>query len=559
MTTPTKVMLVNPVTNKKEAVAISAALPSTIPSTAGVTISSAYSIVGLAPNGSGQSQAYLTNISLPTIATGATPFAAGLAATSVGAGLTFNIINTGQVFVPDALFDGAPTADLVGQTIYASSTPGLLSMSKPAGPLAWIVPIGRLDSYSGGVSTISVKCDDPVWTAPGTMTVGSGVPVNDVDAAGYLRAIQSVPVDPTGATDGQALVFATSGSVQKIVPGTVGGGGGAPYANALAITPVMLSGLQTVDGVSLTTGMIVLCVAQADPTQNGPWTVNTGPWTRPGWFVTGALAVKSWIAIQTGLAYAGTTWKCINNGPAVVGTANLFFAPAPNNIPWPVDAHTMYYWQCAEQSGGVLYDSGPNAAHVTLSGSAGTDYTRTTRLTPHQAQFHNLCPTNAIVAQFTLPVAVAAASDFTIDFVCQWDATQYADYGTVFDLGDGGGNVRLRVFANANNYFYVYVNSNTGVRCDSVSQAWFGGPVHHIGVAWTNGVGGTIYVDGVPISEHTPNTPFPALRYAAIAGPSQGSQLGDPCFRGTVSNIHISNVARPASYFAAQYQYALHG
>ena len=50
------------------------------------------------------------------------------------------------------------------------------------------------------------------------------------------------------------------------------------------------SGLaQTVDGVALNTaGMIVYLAAQTTGSQNGPWVVASGAWTRPTWWATGA-------------------------------------------------------------------------------------------------------------------------------------------------------------------------------------------------------------------------------------------------------------------------------
>ena len=499
----------------------------------------------LSPLGGGGSY-FLT---LTDYASVVAPYAPALACMSSN---TYTIILDHNASLGDGTNPVISAAGAAGVTIMASAGSHVEAQ-------ATTTAIGAVTTIKSLDPSVVVDAQTVTGSPPGTCTITRVVPAGaDIAANGTIAKMQGTVVDMTGATAGQALGVVDVLGTPTIK--SVASAGVWQYATALAITPITLSGLQTVDGVALTAGMIVLCVAQADPTKNGPWTVNTSPWTRPGWFATGTLAVKSWITVQVGVAYAGTAWKCINNGPATIGTANLFFEMSPNYVPWPVDASTMYYWQCAEQSGNMLYDSGPNAAHVTLAGLAGTDYTRTVQLTPHQAQLHNLCPTLENVAQFTLPVAVAATSDFTIDFVCQWDATQYTDYGPLFELGDGGGVIRWRVCANANHYLYVFVDDSHGARCDSVSQAWFGGPVHHIGVAWTNGVGGKIYVDGVPISETIQNTALPALQYAAIAGWSHGqSGSVDPCFRGTVSNVHISSVARPASYFQQQYAYTLHG
>jgi hypothetical protein len=51
--------------------------------------------------------------------------------------------------------------------------------------------------------------------------------------------------------------------------------------DTIALAPVTLSGVQTVDGVQgAASSTIVLCVNQNDPRENGPYTMQSGAWTR---------------------------------------------------------------------------------------------------------------------------------------------------------------------------------------------------------------------------------------------------------------------------------------
>ena len=82
-----------------------------------------------------------------------------------------------------------------------------------------------------------------------------------------------------------------------------------------------LTGLQTIDGVSLQAGDRVLLVAEASPVNNGVWTVSTGAWTRPAV----PLAYKTAFAVTEGVTRSGTTWAVTAN--AVAGVDAVQIAP----------------------------------------------------------------------------------------------------------------------------------------------------------------------------------------------------------------------------------------
>jgi hypothetical protein len=102
-----------------------------------------------------------------------------------------------------------------------------------------------------------------------------------------------------------------------------------PSVKAIATSnqATMTGTAQTIDGVALNTvGDRVLLTAQSTATQNGPWVIAAGAWTRPVDFPAGSDAAAAHFFVQQGTTYAETGWVCSSNtGSAVVDTNNLAF------------------------------------------------------------------------------------------------------------------------------------------------------------------------------------------------------------------------------------------
>jgi hypothetical protein len=83
-----------------------------------------------------------------------------------------------------------------------------------------------------------------------------------------------------------------------------------------------LSGTTTIDGVSLVAGNRVLLTAQTTASQNGPWVIAAGAWSRPvtEGAVTGELDLGAmWLVLQ-GTAGAGTQYRISNSSAITPGT-----------------------------------------------------------------------------------------------------------------------------------------------------------------------------------------------------------------------------------------------
>jgi len=94
---------------------------------------------------------------------------------------------------------------------------------------------------------------------------------------------------------------------------------------ALAASNVTLSGTQTIDGVALSAGDTVLCIAQTTGSQNGSYTVAAGAWTRTPDFddVNDQTRSPYWF-VGEGTTYAASGWV-MTTWPYTIGTTALSF------------------------------------------------------------------------------------------------------------------------------------------------------------------------------------------------------------------------------------------
>lgn len=119
--------------------------------------------------------------------------------------------------------------------------------------------------------------------------------VADLDGQGLAKAIGFL--DPTAAQH-----LATKAYVDALVQGLDPKGS----AVVVAAANITLSGTQTIDGVAVTAGQVVLAVAQTTASQNGPWVVAAGAWTRPTNFASGGTVHPgAYLLIDNGTSYKG--------------------------------------------------------------------------------------------------------------------------------------------------------------------------------------------------------------------------------------------------------------
>lgn len=84
---------------------------------------------------------------------------------------------------------------------------------------------------------------------------------------------------------------------------------------------ITLSGTQTIDGVAVVAADIVLVTSQTDATQNGPYVVASGAWTRHT--ATTKMKANAQFYVTDGTTYNQTRWILNNSNPVLIGTDSL--------------------------------------------------------------------------------------------------------------------------------------------------------------------------------------------------------------------------------------------
>lgn len=124
--------------------------------------------------------------------------------------------------------------------------------------------------------------------------------------------------DPVASTDA-----ATKGYVDAAVNGT----DWKQSVRAATTGDITLSGLQTVDGISLSAGDRVLVKNQTAGAENGLYVVASGAWARSSDANSVAtLTAGLSVMVEEGTSQADSQWRLITNGAIVIGTTSLAFA-----------------------------------------------------------------------------------------------------------------------------------------------------------------------------------------------------------------------------------------
>ncbi len=94
-----------------------------------------------------------------------------------------------------------------------------------------------------------------------------------------------------------------------------------PAVRVLSVSNITLSGLQTIDGITLVDGDRVGVIGQSAGAENGIWVAHSGAWTRAGDMdASGELRRQSFFAVTAGTLYEGSSWICTTADPIVLGT-----------------------------------------------------------------------------------------------------------------------------------------------------------------------------------------------------------------------------------------------
>ncbi len=101
---------------------------------------------------------------------------------------------------------------------------------------------------------------------------------------------------------------------------------------------ITLSGLQTIDGVTVVAGDRVLVKDQTNAVDNGIWIASSATWTRAADFDgTFDVVGGSWVKVNSGTANANSYWTVDGDGEKMPGTDSIAFSTSSGNLTLQVD------------------------------------------------------------------------------------------------------------------------------------------------------------------------------------------------------------------------------
>lgn len=171
--------------------------------------------------------------------------------------------------------------------------------------------------------------------AQAAITVGGGLVKSGGQISATLASLSAVlggnPVVTTGGTVTGPLLLtyamtdpsaaASVGYVQSTAAGQL------PKDNTVAATTanIALSGTQTIDGVAVTAGQLVLVKNQTTPSQNGIYVVSSGSWTRSTQMDTWAEVPGATTTVLGGTVNSNTTFTCNSTAGGTINSTAINF------------------------------------------------------------------------------------------------------------------------------------------------------------------------------------------------------------------------------------------
>lgn len=263
-----------------------------------------------------------TPITLVSYDGGTTVYGIGLGASSSSDLLTPTVVKT-------AAYTAAPS-DFIPVDISGGSVPVKL----PTAP-ADKTRIGtKIVAVSGtpGSTTLTINCggSDVFNIAAGSTTLTYSAKFQSV----LLQYSASAKIWYALSTDtplNEALGGALLGT-----DGTVGGPSGSPLSASMAIGSLIAPCVATVisnvasrsgipassvtDGVSTEAGQRVLLIGQTTKSQNGPWVLSAGAWSRPADFPAAGVHAACSVLISGGELLGGSQWYLRTTGTITIDT-----------------------------------------------------------------------------------------------------------------------------------------------------------------------------------------------------------------------------------------------
>jgi hypothetical protein len=258
------------------------------------------------------------------------------AAAGIGSVSSFTFTNgggfTGSVATPTttptlsltATLSGDVTGPLTATVLSATTNSTLTTLSAlmlPYGQLSGTVPTWNQNT-TGTAANITASSN-------ATLTTLSALVLPTSQLSGTLLAAQFPALTGDVTTTAGSLVSLISVGA---VTDTKASLSNKPAVTVVATSNITLSGLQTIDGQAVTATSTVLAAGQSTASQNGPWQVSAGAWTRPTWYPSGGTTQAFQfitMLIRLGTTYQGSVWRMTTAGPVTIDTTATTWVVTP--------------------------------------------------------------------------------------------------------------------------------------------------------------------------------------------------------------------------------------
>jgi len=262
---------------------------------------------------------FLDALNLPTLTAAAVNFVAGTTSniqTQLNAITTVDAQQTSDISALQTTTSTTNTT-LTAHINNTSTSPGIhLTTAEKTLIDGITVPATDINKLNGIGTFLGATTLSAYLTSQNTLKLNVDG-TNAMTAALNLGGFKAMnAADPTLSSD-----LATKGYVDNFVQGLHWVGS----VKAASTTNLTLSGLQTVDGVSLAQGDRVLVKDQTSAAQNGIWQVSSGAWSRPS-DASNAIELNNSavFVLAGGTTQAKTTWVQLNT-ITTVGTDAIVY------------------------------------------------------------------------------------------------------------------------------------------------------------------------------------------------------------------------------------------
>lgn len=174
-----------------------------------------------------------------------------------------------------------------------------------------------LQGAAGSVTSVNGQSGTVVLGAADVGARPAGAAIAQADVTGLASSL-SAKADTT-YVDNQIATRATPAVVDTKIANAVTAKVAVDYVATSNVAS--LSGSQSIDGVLVAAGKVVLLTAQSSSAQNGKWVVASGAWTRPTDTPAGStFAPNTVLFVRSGAANNNSAWQLTTTSSGVVDT-----------------------------------------------------------------------------------------------------------------------------------------------------------------------------------------------------------------------------------------------